>query len=118
MISLKEGIKMSRKQLALQLLNAVWNENESEVLFCLKQGANPSWIFNGFPILMHAICTQNQKIIELLIDAGAKQTPEAFGFALEHGYESVIQPLAERGIIPKNFQSKKGFGEFPQRFAY
>ena len=72
----------------------------------------------GFPILMHAICTQNQKIIELLIDAGAKQTPEAFGFALEHGYESVIQPLAERGIIPKNFQSKKGFGEFPQRFAY
>lgn len=44
MISLKEGIKMSRKQLALRLLNAVWNENESEVLFCLKQGANPSWI--------------------------------------------------------------------------
>lgn len=38
MISLKEGIKMSEKQLALHLLNAVWNENENEVLFCIKHG--------------------------------------------------------------------------------
>ncbi|MDX8418392.1 hypothetical protein [Absicoccus intestinalis] len=109
---------MSEKQLALHLLNAVWNENENEVLFCIKHGADPSWVFNGFPILIHAICTQNQKIIEVLIDAGAKQTQEAFGFALEHGYGSVIQPLAYRGIIPKHYQPQRGFGEFPQRFAY
>lgn len=29
---------MSEKQLALHLLNAVWNENENEVLFCIKHG--------------------------------------------------------------------------------
>lgn len=108
----------TERRVALSLLNAVWNEDVEGVRECLKKGASPSWIFNGYPILMHAICVGNQTIVNILIDAGALQTQEAFGFALERGIGHMIPTLAFRGIIPKYFEPKKEFGDFPQRFAY
>ena len=56
--------------------------------------------------------------MELLIDAGATQTQEAFGYALEKGIGKVVRPLLFRGIIPKHYEPKAGTGDFPQRFAY
>ena len=44
-----------------------------------------SWVFNGYPILMHAISIGNEEIVNILIDAGAIQKQEALGFALEEG---------------------------------
>lgn len=108
----------AEKQIAMALLNAVWNEDVKEVKECLDMGASPSWVFNGYPILMHAIAIGNERIVNLLIDAGAMQTSEAFGFALERGIGNMVRPLLFRGIIPKHFDPKPGFGDFPQRFAY
>lgn len=108
----------AERQIAIALLNAVWNEDVEGVKGCLKMGASPSWIFNGYPILLHAVCVGNKKIVNILIDAGALQTQEALGFALERGIGNMIPTLAFRGIVPKHFEAKKGFGDFPQRFAY
>lgn len=105
-------------KLAMDLLDAVWREDVDDVLCCLELGASPSWVFNGYPILMHAISLGNQKIVDILIDAGAIQTSEAFGFALERGIGEMIRPLLFRGIVPKHFEPRQGFGYYPQRFSY
>ncbi len=108
----------AERRLALTLLNAVWNEDYQEVKDCLDMGADPSWVFNGYPILMHAIYTENQEIVDLLIDAGASQTAEAFGFTLERGIGEMVRTLMYRGIVPKHFEPQPGFGYYPERFAY
>ena len=45
----------AEKRLAMDLLDAVWKEDVEGVEYCLQLGASPSWVFNGYPILMHAI---------------------------------------------------------------
>lgn len=101
----------------MDLLDAVWKEDVQKVEYCLQLGASPSWVFNGYPILMHAISIGNEEIVNILIDAGAIQKQEALGFALERGIGQMIRPLVFRGIVPKHFEPKKGFGYYPQRFA-
>ena len=107
----------AEKKLAMDLLDAVWKEDVQEVKNCLELGASPSWIFNGYPILLHAITIGNLEIVNILIDAGALQQSEAFGFALERGIGYMIKPLMLRGIVPKHFEPKQGFGYYPQRFC-
>lgn len=107
----------AEKRLAMDLLDAVWKEDVQGVEYCLQLGASPSWVFNGYPILMHAISIGNEEIVNILIDAGAIQKQEALGFALERGIGQMIRPLVFRGIVPKYFEPKKGFGYYPQRFC-
>ena len=107
----------AEKRLAMDLLDAVWKEDVQGVENCLELGASPSWVFNGYPILMHAISIGNEEIVNILIDAGAIQKQEALGFALERGIGQMIRPLVFRGIVPKHFEPKKGFGYYPQRFC-
>ena len=83
----------AEKRLAMDLLDAVWKEDVQKVEYCLQLGAN------------------------ILIDAGAIQKQEALGFALERGIGQMIRPLVFRGIVPKHFEPKKGFGYYPQRFC-
>ncbi len=104
-------------KIAMNLLDAVWREDADEVKRCLELGASPSWVFNGYPILLHAISIGNIEIANILIDAGAIQKGEAFGFALERGIGYMIKPLMLRGIVPKHFEPKDGFGFYPQRFC-
>lgn len=104
-------------KIAMNLLDAVWREDVAEVKRCLELGASPSWVFNGYPILLHAISIGNVEIVNILIDAGAIQKGEAFGFALERGIGYMIKPLMLRGIVPKHFEPKDGFGFYPQRFC-
>ena len=108
----------AERKVALSLLNAVWNEDVESVQGYLDMGADPSWIFNGYPLIMHAVCLGNEDMVNLLIDAGAKQTQEAFGFALERGIGRMIRLLMYKGILPKHFEPREGFGYYPQRFAY
>ncbi len=91
----------------MDLLDAVWKEDVQKVEYCLQLGASPSWVFNGYPILMHAISIGNEEIVNILIDAGAIQKQEALGFALERGIGQMIRPLVFRGIVPKHFEPKK-----------
>ena len=42
----------AEKRLAMDLLDAVWKEDVQKVEYCLQLGASPSWVFNGYPILM------------------------------------------------------------------
>lgn len=107
----------AEKRLAMDLLDAVWKEDVQGVENCLELGASPSWVFNGYPILMHAISIGKEEIVNILIDAGAIQKQEALGFALERGIGQMIRPLVFRGIVPKHFEPKKGFGYYPQRFC-
>ena len=106
------------RKIALALLNAVWNEDIEKVRLFIEQGANPSWIFNGYPLLIHAITLGNEELVRLLLDAGAKQKQEALGFALERGIGKMIRLLMFEGILPKHFEPREGFGSYPQRFAY
>ena len=88
----------AEKRLAMDLLDAVWKEDVQGVENCLELGASPSWVFNGYPILMHAISIGNEEIVNILIG-------------------QMIRPLVFRGIVPKHFEPKKGFGYYPQRFC-
>ena len=113
----------AEKRLAMDLLDAVWKEDVQGVENCLELGASPSWVFNGYPISpfgypwINAISIGNEEIVNILIDAGAIQKQEALGFALERGIGQMIRPLVFRGIVPKHFEPKKGFGYYPQRFC-
>ena len=57
---------MSDRKLATMMLNAVWNEDVRGLRRVLRMGADPNWIFNGYPILIHAVFTRNEKIMMLL----------------------------------------------------
>ena len=86
---------MSDRKLATMMLNAVWNEDVRGLRRVLRMGADPNWIFNGYPILIHAVFTRNEKIMMLLIKAGAVQVEEALGFALDRCVGEMIFPLWE-----------------------
>ncbi len=103
--------------LAKELLNAVYEEDVEGVAYIIEKGANPSWIFNGYPILIHAVHLQNNAIVLLLIRSGATQVSEALGFALQHGIGQLVWPLAYLGITPKAMKESRQFGALPNRFA-
>ncbi len=107
---------ITEKKLAKELLSAVWDEDAQRVKELIAYGADPSWIFNGYPILLHAVFTRNAEIVNILIDAGACQVDEALGFALDRGIGEMIPPLAYRGAIPVLHDPKPGFGLYPSRF--
>lgn len=108
---------MKETVLAKELLNAVWEEDSAGVKKSLMQGADPSWVFNGYPILVHAVYLQNLEIVMMLVHHGAVQVSEALGFALEQGIGEMVWPLAFLGIVPKTMKVKECFGICPSRFA-
>ena len=105
------------KKLAKQLLDAVWDEDVARVKRILVEGADPNWIFNGYPILLHAVFTRNQEMVLLLIHHGASQLSEALGFALDRGIGEMVLPLAFLGIVPKPMSVIDEFGPYPSRYA-
>lgn len=108
---------ISNRTLATQLLNAVWDENVEMAELVIAAGADPNWIFNGYPILLHAVFTRNHDMVMLLIDSGASQVQEALGFALDRGIGEMVLPLAFLGIVPKVEKVKKDFGPYPSRYC-
>lgn len=108
---------MTEIKVANRLLNAVWNEDLWETKKALVQGADPNWIFNGYPILLHAVFKKNLDLVMMLIEAGASQTQEALGFALDRGIGEMVFPLAFLGIVPKQEEVKPDFGLFPDRYC-
>lgn len=108
---------MKTKVLAKQLLNAVWLEDEEQLQMALAAGANPNWVFNGYPILQHAIFTRNQVLVKELIDAGASNLAEGLGFALDRGIGEMVEVFAYAGIVPKLVKAPKKFGYFPMRYC-
>lgn len=107
----------NEKTLAKQLLNAVWDEDSAKVKRVLLEGADPNWIFNGYPILLHAVFTRNQEMVLLLIHHGASQLSEALGFALDRGIGEMVRTLAFLGIVPKPIDTIEEFGPYPARYA-
>jgi len=103
--------------LAKELVNAVWEEDIERVEHALILGADPSWIVNGYPILIHAVYLENYGIVKKLIEYGALQVSEALGFALDRGIGSMVCMLAYMGIVPKEVKVKNCFGMYPARFA-
>ena len=103
--------------LAKELVNALWAEDVEGVEKALKMGADPSWIVNGYPVLIHAVYLENQKIVMKLIEYGALQVSEALGFALDRGIGSMVCMLAYMGVVPKEVKVKHCFGMYPARFA-
>lgn len=108
---------MKANKLAKRLLNAVYDDQIAEVEKAIQEGANPSWIFNGYPILFHAIYLEHKEIAMLLIRKGALQCEEAMGFALEMGLGDMVLPMAILGIQPKAYHPSSTFGDLPLRFA-
>ena len=108
---------INERKMAKELLNAVWNNNTGRVEDLLAFGADPNWIFNGYPILLHAVYTRNVGAVQALIQAGALGVEEALGFALENGIGEVVVLLANRGIVPKVQKVKPIFGDHPSRYS-
>lgn len=104
-------------QLAKRLLNAVWDENVAEARKLIHRGADPNWIYNGYPLLLHAVFTRNEAMVMMLIEEGATQAAEALGFALDRGIGEIVFPLAFMGIVPKMKEPVEYFGPYPARFA-
>lgn len=104
-------------QLAKELLNAVWGEDVRRAKKLICKGADPNWIYNGYPILLHAVFTRNEEMVMMLIKAGATQVQEALGFALDRGIGELVLPLAFQGIVPKMAEVKEEYGPYPSRFA-
>jgi len=104
-------------KLAKRLLNAVWDENVKEARKLIHCGADPNWIYNGYPLLVHAVFTRNEEMVMMLIEEGASQVQEALGFALDRGIGELVLPLAFLGIVPKMEEPKGNFGPYPSRFA-
>lgn len=108
---------INERTLAKQLLNAVWEKDVELASIVLAAGADPNWIFNGYPILLHAVFTRSSDMVMLLIEAGAQQREEALGFALDRGIGEMVLPLAHLGIVPKKEQVKEDFGLYPSRYC-
>ncbi len=108
---------IDERKMAKELLNAVWNNDTDRVKELLDFGADPNWIFNGYPILLHAVYTRNAQAVLALIDAGAIDEAKALGFALENGIGEVVAVLGNKGIVPKHQEIKKEFGEYPSRYC-
>lgn len=103
--------------LANELLNGVWQENINKVKWALEDGANPNWIFNGYPILLHAVYLDNKEIVECLINAGATQLSEALALALDEAIGDMILYFFEMGVLPKVFETNESiFGDHPNRY--
>lgn len=103
--------------LASRLLSAVWDENVEKAQETIWMGADPNWIFNGYPILIHAVFTRNEEMVMMLIAEGANQKQEALGFALDRGIGELVMPLMMLGTIPKEPEVKVDFGPYPSRYA-
>lgn len=108
---------INERKMAKELLNAVWEDDGQQVEMVLAMGADPNWIFNGYPILMHAIYRRNWRIAKLLIDAGAENLEEALGFALDRGIGEMVSPLAYLGVVPKPEHVNADFGLYPSRYS-
>lgn len=104
-------------KLAKQLLNAVWDGQVKEARRLIHRGADPNWIYNGYPLLVHAVFTRNEDMVLMLIEEGATQKREALGFALDRGIGEMVFPLAFLGIVPKAEEISSCFGPYPSRFA-
>jgi len=104
-------------KLAKQLLNAVWDEDVERARKLIHRGADPNWIYNGYPLLVHAVFTRNEPMVMMLIEEGASQLQEALGFALDRGIGELVLPLAFLGIVPKLEETQEYFGPYPSRFA-
>lgn len=108
---------MSARKLATQLLNAVWNDDHNLLVEVLREGADPNWIFNGYPILQHAIYMRNLDTVMTLIEAGAIGLEEALGFALDRGIGEMVFPLAYLGVVPKMEKIDGKYGSYPSRYS-
>lgn len=104
-------------KLAKLLLNAVWDEDVNRARKLIRRGADPNWIYNGYPLLIHAVFTRNEDMVMMLIHEGATQVEEALGFALDRGIGELVFPLAFMGVVPKVEEPKGNFGPYPSRFA-
>lgn len=113
---LKHNTELEGK-LAKLLLNAVWDEDIRRAKKLIRRGADPNWIYNGYPLLIHAVFTRNEAMVMMLIEEGATQVEEALGFALDRGIGELVLPLAFLGIVPKVEEPKGNFGPYPSRFA-
>ena len=108
---------INERKMAKELLNAVWNKETERIKELLDFGADPNWIFNGYPILLHAVYTRNVDAVLAFLEAGAYHTEEALGFALENGIGEVVAVLAPKGIVPKKKEVEPVFGSFPSRYS-
>ena len=68
---------INERKMAKELLNAVWNKETERIKELLDFGADPNWIFNGYPILLHAVYTRNVDAVLAFLEAGAYHTEEA-----------------------------------------
>lgn len=112
-----DTMKRKPSPLAKRLLNAIWDENVKDARMAIMDGADPNWIINGYPVLMHAVFTRNVEMVMMLIDNGSLLISEALGFALDRGIGEMVVPLMMCGAIPKMETHQELFGPFPSRYA-
>lgn len=108
---------INERRLARELLNAVWSKDLERAEELLEFGADANWIFNGYPILHHAVFKRDKKMVQLLIEHGAVAIDSALAFAQDRGISSMVSLLTRHGATPKHEYMNVAFGYYPNRYA-
>lgn len=108
---------MNECKMVNEMLNAIYLEEVELLEALLDLGADPNWIVNGFPLIMHAVYVRNRDLVYVLVASGAQMLEEALGFALEQGIGEMIKPFVMMNVSPKPYIYKKEFGPIPSRFS-
>lgn len=108
---------VNERRLARELLNAVWDKDVERAEELLDFGADANWIFNGYPILHHAVFQRDKKMVKLLIERGAVAIDSALAFAMDRGIDSMVCILTRLGATPKHEYMNIAFGYYPDRYC-
>ncbi|WP_416324729.1 ankyrin repeat domain-containing protein [[Eubacterium] hominis] len=108
---------VNERRLARELLNAVYDKDLERAEELLDFGADANWIFNGYPILHHAVCKKDRRMVKLLIERGAVQIDSALAFAQDRGLTGMVLLLHRYGASPKHEYMNVAFGYYPNRYA-
>ncbi|MGL5978727.1 MAG: hypothetical protein ACRCZJ_07025 [Erysipelotrichaceae bacterium] len=100
---------MNERQLAKKLLTAIYANDLWMVKQCIQAGANPNWICNGFPFLLHAVEHADVMMVSLLLDLGATQKDQALWFALRFFNLPCAWFLLQQGALPRYYASNMGY---------
>lgn len=108
---------MNECKMVKEMLNAIYLEEVELLDALLDLGADPNWIVNGFPLIIHAVNLRNRELVNLLVLSGAQMLEEALGFALEQGIGEVIMLFVMMNVSPKPYTYHHEFGSIPSRYT-
>ncbi|MGL5541019.1 MAG: ankyrin repeat domain-containing protein [Erysipelotrichaceae bacterium] len=100
---------MNERELAKKVLKAVWEEDLWLVTKLVRVGADPNWLYNGYPLIFHAIEKKNAGLVMLLVDLQSQYLDQALWFAIKKRQFKIAYFLFSKGALPRCFEQEVTF---------